>query len=93
MITNLFASDIAAGAVLSNKNNHPVAFASRGLKKAELNYLTIEKELLAIIFAAKHFQPYLFGRRFKIVTDHKPLVYLLIHNNASSRLTKFLYII
>lgn len=74
---------------MSNKNNRPVFFASTGLNKAELNYPTIEKESLAILFSVKHIRPYLFGRRFKIVTDHKPLVYLFNHNNPSSRLTKF----
>lgn len=83
------ASGVAMGAVLSNKNNLPVAYASRSLNKAELNYATIEKELLAIVWAVKHFRPYLFGRRFKIVTDHKPLIYLFSHTNPSSRLTKF----
>lgn len=83
------ASGKAIGGVLSNKNNRPVAFASRNLNKGELNYSTIEKELLAIVWAVGHFRPYLFGRRFIIHTDHRPLVYLFSMVNPSSRLIKF----
>ena len=66
-----------------------VAYASRSLNKPEKNYCTIEKELLAIVWAVKHFRPYLFGKKFKIFTDHKPLIYLFGMTNPSSRLTKF----
>lgn len=83
------ASGIAIGCVLSNKNGLPIAYASRPLNSAEKNYPTIEKELLAIVWAVKYFRPYLYGRNFKIVTDHRPLIYLFNMNNPSSRLTKF----
>lgn len=83
------ASGYAIGAVLSNGDGRPVAYASRSLNKAERNYPTIEKELLAIVWAVKHFRPYLYGRSFKIVTDHKPLVYLFSLKEPSSRLLKF----
>jgi len=45
------------------------------LNKAERNYKIIEKELLVIVWATKHFRPYLYGKRFKIITNHKPSVY------------------
>lgn len=83
------ASGFALGAVLSNKNDKPVAYASRTLNRAERNYCTIEKELLGICWAVKKFRPYLFGRKFQILTDHKPLLYLFGMKNPSSRLTKF----
>lgn len=83
------ASGVALGAILSNGNDRPIAFASRSLNKAEKNYCTIEKELLAIVWAVKHFRPYLYGRKFAILTDHRPLVYLFGMTNPSSRLTKF----
>ena len=73
------ASNYALGAVLSQRTNNkdlPIAFASRTLNKHEENYSTIEKELLAIVWATKQFRPYLLGRNFKIVTDHRPLVWL-----------------
>lgn len=83
------ASGFAIGAVLANSNDKPIAFASKSLNKAERNYCTIEKELLAIVWAVKYFRPYLFGKKFKIFTDHKPLIYLFSMTNPSSRLTKF----
>lgn len=83
------ASGFALGAVLANQNGKPVAYASRGLNKSEIIYPTIEKELLAIVWAVKHFRPYLYGRRFIIRTDHKPLVYLFNMRDPSSRLLKF----
>ncbi|KMQ85140.1 enzymatic polyprotein endonuclease reverse [Lasius niger] len=52
------ASDYAIGAVLSQGqvgNDRPVAYASKILLRAEQNYNTTEKELLAIVWAVKHF--------------------------------------
>lgn len=83
------ASGYAIGAILSNKNNKPIAYASRSLNCAEQRYPTIEKELLAIVWAVKYFRPYLYGRKFKILTDHRPLVYLFNMRDPSSRLMKF----
>lgn len=83
------ASGKAIGAVLSNQNGRPIAFASKALNKAEINYSTIEKELLGVVWAIRHFRPYLYGRRFDVYSDHRPLVYLFTLTDPSSRLTKF----
>ena len=48
------ASDYAVGAVLGqtkDKKHHVIAYASKTLAGAQLKYTTIEKELLAIVFA------------------------------------------
>lgn len=74
------ASKYAIGAVLSQGpvgKDRPVAFASRTLNKSEENYSTIEKELLAIYWATKHFRPYLYGKKFTLFTDHKPLTFAM----------------
>lgn len=83
------ASKVGLGAILSNGNGKVVAYASRNLKPAESRYPVIELELLAIVWAVRHFKPYLYGRKFKIYTDHKPLIYLFSLSDPSSRLTKF----
>lgn len=86
------ASNYAIGAILSQGEvgkDLPIAFASRTLNKAECNYSTIERELLAIIWAAEHFRPYLYGRKFTILTDHRPLTWLFNCRNPNSRLIRW----
>ena len=86
------ASDYAIGAVLSQGTvgqDRPIAYASRVLSRAEQNYSTTEKELLAIVWAVKHFRPYVYGTKFKIITDHKPLIWLFSVNDPGSRLIRW----
>jgi hypothetical protein len=86
------ASNIGLGAILSqiyNNNEHVVAYASRNLNSAEKNYSTIEKELLAIVWAIDKFEPYVLGTKFTVVTDHSPLVHLKNLKIKSRRLTKW----
>jgi hypothetical protein len=86
------ASGYAIGAILSQGKlgcDKPIAYASRTLNEAELNYSTVEKELLAVVWACKHFRTYLLGRRFQIVTDHKGLTWIFNVKDPSSRLMKW----
>lgn len=85
------ASDFALGAVLSQGpigEDLPISYASRSLNKHEKNKPVIEKELLGIYWGIQFFRPYLYGRRFTVVTDHRPLVSLFSHKNPSSKLTR-----
>jgi len=74
------ASDFAIGAVLSQQVEgklHPVAFHSRKMDKAEINYEIHDKEMLAVVSAFKKWRRYLEGVRFQIIvyTDQKNLEY------------------
>lgn len=62
---------------------------SRTLNKTETNYSTIEKELLAIVWACKTFRHYIYGRQIKILSDHKPLIWLDHHKDNHSRLFRW----
>jgi hypothetical protein len=81
------------GAVLGKTDNqgreHPIHFASRTLTQAERNYSTIERELLAIVYAPDKFRYYLYGKKFTIITDHNSLVYLKNLTLSSERLTRW----
>lgn len=86
------ASGYAIGGILSQGElgkDKPIAYASRLLNKAEQNYSTIEKESLAIVYCTNHFRPYLYGNRFTIVTDHKPLEWLHSVKDPTSRLIRW----
>jgi hypothetical protein len=74
-------SDYAVRAVLGqtkDRKHHSIAYASKTLTGPQLNYATIEKELLAIVFANDKFRSYLVGDKVIVYTDHDALKYLLL---------------
>ena len=55
----------------------PIVFASKSLSGAETRYSNIERELLGVVWAVKHFHHYTFTNKINIISDHKPLHPLL----------------
>ena len=71
------ASDKAVGAILVQLDGdgieRVIAYASHKLSGAQLHWPVIEKEAYGVVYALKKFHPYLWGAKFEIHTDHKPL--------------------
>uniref|UniRef100_A0A1X7TES7 Reverse transcriptase RNase H-like domain-containing protein n=1 Tax=Amphimedon queenslandica TaxID=400682 RepID=A0A1X7TES7_AMPQE len=62
------------------------------------NYSQLEKEGFAVIFAVRKFHQYLFGCKFIIYSDHKPLKYLFsVHHQvpvmAAARIQRWSFLL
>ena len=55
------------------QEGHPIISVSRSLTKAEKNYVALELECLAIVFACQKFHHYIYGKHTFVETDDKPL--------------------
>ena len=86
------ASDAGIGAVLLQRHEgklFPVAYASKKLLPRERNYSIMEKECLAVVWAVKRFNVYLYGAPFVLQTDHQPLAYLNRAKFTNGRITRW----
>ena len=87
------ASTKAYGSVLSQEiegQDHPIAFHSKKFSGAELNYSTTEKEALAIVASITHFDAYVKGYHFTVVTDHAALRQIFsVKNSRNGRLARW----
>ena len=86
------ASDHGIGAVLMQEHGDklfPICYASKKMSHAELNYSTIEKECLAVVWGIKRFHMYLYGGRFILQTDHEPLKYMNSAKFTNNRLMRW----
>ncbi|XP_050238193.1 uncharacterized protein LOC126687680 [Mercurialis annua] len=83
------ASRIGLGCVLM-QHGKVIAYASRQLKKHEVNYPTHDLELAAVVFALKIWRHYLYGATCEIFTDHKSLKYIFDQRELNLRQRRWL---
>ena len=92
------ASNYGIGAVLLHEMPHgterPIGYVSRSLSPAQRNYSAIDKEALAVVWGVKKFHQLLYGKKFTIRTDHKPLLGLFgekkgVSSQASPRVQRW----
>ncbi|WVZ58463.1 hypothetical protein U9M48_008738 [Paspalum notatum var. saurae] len=81
------ASEEGLGCVLMREGK-VIAYASRRLRKHEVNYPTHDLELAAVVHALKIWRHYLFGNKCEIYTDHKSLKYIFTQNELNMRREK-----
>jgi ribonuclease HI len=67
------------------QGGHVITYASRQLRKHELNYPTHDLELAAIVHALKIWRHYIMGTKFQVYTDHKSLKYIFTQKDINLR--------
>ncbi|GJW96902.1 reverse transcriptase domain-containing protein [Tanacetum coccineum] len=90
------ASDYTIGAVLGQrieKHFRPIHYASKTMTEAETNYTTIEKEMLAVVYAFEKFRSYLIMNKSVVYTDHSALKYLFNKKDAKARLLRWVLLL
>ena len=86
------ASRQGLGCVLM-QHDRVIAYASRQLKKHEVNYPTHDLELAAIVFVLRIWRHYLYGVPCRIFTDHKSLQYLFSQKDLNMRQRRWIELI
>ena len=90
------ASDYAMGAVLGQRIEkifRAIYYASKTYNEAQENYLTTEKEMMAMVFACEKFRPYILGSHVNIHTDYVAIKYLMAKKDAKPRLIKWVLLL
>ena len=90
------ASDFVMGVVLGQKAEKvfkAIYYARKTFNKAQENYSTTEKEMLAIVFACENFRPYILGSHVIIHTDHAAIKYVMAKKEAKSRLIRWVLLL
>ncbi|XP_055522539.1 uncharacterized protein K02A2.6-like [Wyeomyia smithii] len=95
------ASSNGVGAVLCHRVGEiekPVFYVSSTLSASEKNYPNLHREALGIVFGLTKFFKYIYGKRFKVVTDNKPLASIFnfkkgIPSLTVTRLQKYVHML
>ena len=70
-----------------------IYYASIMLDKAQQNYITTEKELLAVVYAMEKFHPYLLCSRVIIYSDHSTLKHLFEKKDVKRCLIRWILLL
>ena len=92
-IVDCDASDYGLRAVISQEQDgseRVIAYASRVLDNRERRYSTTKKEMLAMVYAFRHFRHYLYGRPFTVRTDHNALKWLQSFKEPEGQVARWL---
>ena len=90
------ASDYAMGAALGQKVDkmfRALYYSSKTFNKAQENYSTTKKEILAMAFACEKFRPYILGSHIIIHTDHAVIKYLMAKKEAKPRVIRWVLLL
>ena len=90
------ASDYAIEAVLGQRTEkifRAIYYASKTFNKAQENYFTTEKEILAMVFACKKFRPYILGSHVIIHTNYVEIKYLMAKKDVKPRLIRWVLLL
>ena len=89
------ASPVGVSAILTqvgkNGESTVVAYASRALSPVEQRYPQTDREALGVVWACEHFHMYVYGKPFRLLTDHKALVQIFGNSKLKTtvRLEKY----
>nr|GEW60660.1 reverse transcriptase domain-containing protein [Tanacetum cinerariifolium] len=86
------ASNFTIGVALGqrqDKHFRPIHYASKTMTEAESNYNTMEKEILAVVYAFDKFRSYLIMNKSIVYTDHSALKYLFAKKDSKARLLRW----
>nr|GEY26097.1 DNA-directed DNA polymerase [Tanacetum cinerariifolium] len=75
------------------KHFRPIHYASKTMTKAESNYTTTEKEMLAVVYALEKFRSYLIMTKSIVYTDHSTLKYLFAKKDSKARLLRWVLLL
>jgi hypothetical protein len=76
-----------------DKKPYVIYYASKTLNSAQMNYITTEKELLAVVFACEKFRSYLVGSPVVVFSNHAALKYLLSNKDSKARLVRWILLL
>ena len=87
------ASDTCVGAILVQQKadgvEHVIQYVSHQLSSTQQRWATIEKEAYAVIYAITKLRPYLYGAKFHVYTDHKPLTSLFTKQMVNTKIQRW----